>query len=138
MPDKPSSASPHTVQPGRELTMVDVIRLIVTESSMMRIRRFIEVQAPVLCIALFAPLEYLQSPTLVKTRMHAKGRFRIRANARVRRLLQLVTFPRQEISLWTVNCDSCKAGKRGRRRDGEIRQSSKRECQEGTASREAR
>src|ERR1700732_3661993 len=46
MPDKPSSASPHTVQPGREPTIVAVIRLIVTESSTMRIRRFMEVQAP--------------------------------------------------------------------------------------------
>src|SRR5580700_2837952 len=46
MPDRPSSASPHTVQPGRELTIAAVIRRIVTESSMMRIRRFIELQAP--------------------------------------------------------------------------------------------
>src|SRR5580700_8788567 len=46
MPDRPSSASPHTVQPRRELTIAAVIRLIVTESSTMRIRRSIERPAP--------------------------------------------------------------------------------------------
>jgi len=123
---------------------------------MMRIRRFIELQAP---NPLYTSLRTAGIPAIlypgeikdgrettpsgmrgcsisISCRMAVRQRL---DNRQARKRLHIITFPCQETNGWRVNCDRCKAGKRGRRsRNGEIRQNGKRECQESVASREAR